>query len=238
MKKHGYMITSSLLLILLLLLLSSCSAAPTSDDATQENEPETETISSATMSRYRENEIKEYKGAKLDPAVGPRDNSIHGVQYMSTDYYSLSLTGQVTTPLELGYDEVLALDAYERNITLYCVEGWDATILWKGVLMKDLLDLAGINENANTVIFHSVDGYTTSLPLDTIIDKELILAYQANGLDLPPEMGYPFIFVAEDKLGYKWARWVTGIELSTDADYEGYWEQRGYSNEADIDTKD
>jgi DMSO/TMAO reductase YedYZ molybdopterin-dependent catalytic subunit len=236
MKKQWRFTRSSLLLTLLVLLLTSCSPSSPSDGVDAENEPET--ISSATMSRYRENEIKEYKGAKLDPAVGPRDNSIHGVQYMSTDYYSLSLTGEVVTPLELSYEEVIALDAYERNITLYCVEGWDATILWKGVLMKDLLDLAGINDSAITVIFHSVDGYTTSLPLDTIIDNELILAYQANGLDLPPEMGYPFIFVAEDKLGYKWARWVTGIELSTDADYEGYWEQRGYSNEADIEAKD
>jgi DMSO/TMAO reductase YedYZ molybdopterin-dependent catalytic subunit len=47
-------------------------------------------------------------------------------------------------------------------------------------------------------------------------------------------MGYPFIVVAEEKLGYKWARWVTRIELSEDPDYQGYWEQRGYDNTADI----
>ncbi|MDD3214451.1 MAG: molybdopterin-dependent oxidoreductase, partial [Eubacteriales bacterium] len=64
--------------------------------------------------------------------------------------------------------------------------------------------------------------------------KELILAYDANGLDLPDEMGYPFIVVAEDKLGYKWARWVTRITLSDDADYAGFWESRGFTNEASI----
>jgi DMSO/TMAO reductase YedYZ molybdopterin-dependent catalytic subunit len=48
-------------------------------------------------------------------------------------------------------------------------------------------------------------------------------------------MGYPFIVVAEDKLGYKWARWVNRITLSSDAGYEGYWEQRNYSNSADVD---
>jgi len=126
------------------------------------------------------------------------------------------------------------LDPYERKITLYCVEGWDATILWKGVLLEDLINISGMSPEANTVIFHAVDGYTTSLPLETIIDNELILAYSANGLELPPEMGYPFIVVAEDKLGYKWARWVSEIELSDDENYRGFWEQRGYSNEADI----
>jgi DMSO/TMAO reductase YedYZ molybdopterin-dependent catalytic subunit len=40
--------------------------------------------------------------------------------------------------------------------------------------------------------------------------------------------------VAEDKFGYKWARWVTRIELTDDEDYEGYWESRGFSNDADI----
>ena len=73
------------------------------------------------------------------------------------------------------------------------------------------------------------------MPLDTIIKKKLILAYEANGLILPAEMGYPFIVVAEDKLGYKWARWVTRIELSSDAKYQGYWEQRGFSNKADLE---
>jgi len=79
-----------------------------------------------------------------------------------------------------------------------------------------------------------VDGYTTSLPLATVLDNELIMAYQANGIDLPPEMGYPFIVVAEDKLGYKWARWVNRIMLSDDADYRGFWENVGYSNDATV----
>ena len=49
-----------------------------------------------------------------------------------------------------------------------------------------------------------------------------------------PERGYPFQVVAEDKLGYKWAKWVTGIEVSNDADYRGYWESRGYDNDAAV----
>ena len=81
---------------------------------------------------------------------------------------------------------------------------------------------------------YQADGYTTSLPLATIRDKGLILAYQANGLPLPDETGYPFIVVAEEKFGYKWARWVTHITLSDDPDYMGYWESRGYDNTADV----
>src|SRR6056297_1025449 len=200
----------------------------------QWSESELEGVTSATESRYREKEIREYEGTRLDPTIGPRDNSIKGIQNVNIDTYSLKITGLVDEPFDLKYQDVLDLDSYERKITLYCVEGWDATILWKGVLLEDLISISGIDPEANTVIFHAVDGYTTSLSLETIIDNELILAYSANGLDLPPEMGYPFIVVAEDKLGYKWARWVSEIELSDDENYRGFWEKRGYSNEADI----
>jgi len=63
----------------------------------------------------------------------------------------------------------------------------------------------------------------------------MILAYKMNDVVLPVDRGFPFQLVAEDKLGYKWIKWVTRIEVSDDEDYEGYWEQRGFTNEADID---
>ena len=72
------------------------------------------------------------------------------------------------------------------------------------------------------------------MPLQTVLDREMIIAYKMNGVVLPPERGFPFQVVAEDKLGYKWAKWITEIELSDDPDYLGYWESRGYKNEADV----
>lgn len=219
-----------LIIIAFLLFLTGCAA----DTGSGQPRSATDGVSAATQRRYRESEITEYQGVRLDPAVGPRDNSIKGVQHVDVNGYTLTVDGLVDAPAAFSYDQVKALPANERLITLHCVEGWDATILWKGALLTDLIGKAGAKPGAVTVIFSSVDGYTTSLPLKTIQDKQLILAYGANGLDLPPEMGYPFIVVAEDKLGYKWARWVNRITLSDDPNYKGYWEQRGYSNEADV----
>lgn len=217
------------LLLALLFLLSGCTAQAPQDDPAA-----ADAVSAATLARYRENEITGYQGARLDPAIGPRDNAIKGVQQVDMSRYALALGGLTEKQLTLSYEQVRALDAHERLITLHCVEGWDATILWKGVLLSELIAMAGTKPEAVTVIFGSQDGYTTSLPLEQVRDKALILAYGANGLDLPAEMGYPFIVVAEDKLGYKWGRWVSSITLSDDAGYKGYWEQAGYSNEADV----
>ncbi len=214
------------------LLLTGCAVA--TEPATETTSPAQDAVSAATMERYRDGELREYDGERLDPAVGPRDNSIKGVQYVDISTYRLTIDGLADDPQTYTYDEVTALPSEERLIRIYCVEGWNANILWKGVPMKTLLEAASPQADANTVIFHAVDGYTTSLPLSEILDNDLMLAYDANGIALPPEMGYPFIFVAEDKWGYKWARWVDRIELSSDDSYEGYWEGYGYSNEADL----
>ena len=212
--------------LLAMLLFTGCStAASTNGDAT------TDAVSAATEARYREGELREYEGTHLDPAVGPRDNSISGVQQIDVKDVQLTIDGLVDEPQDYSYTDVTALESEERLVRLDCVEGWSATILWKGVPMQTLLDAAKVQPKANTIIFHATDGYTTSLPLSEIKQKNLILAYDANGIALPPEMGFPFIFVAEDKWGYKWARWVNRIELSSDESYQGYWESGGYSNE-------
>lgn len=223
---------------LLVFTLIGCSSATTETTASNTTKAETttvDTISEATMSRYRENELREYQGQHLDPAIGPADNSISGVKVVSLDNYQLTIDGLVEKPVKLSYDQVLALPPVERLYTLHCVTGWDANIFWKGVLFKDLFAQAGgAKSTAKTVIFRAVDGYSTSLPLALIIANDLMLAYDANGLHLPAEMGYPFIVVAEDKWGYKWARWVSSIELSANEDFKGYWEQAGYDNNADV----
>lgn len=213
-----------MIILITMFILNACSV-----------NPEVDVHTDATLSRFRSLEIQEYEGKLLDPAIGPRDNSITGVQEIDINKYQLKITGLVNNDISLSYQDVLEMTSYQRLITLYCVEGWDATILWEGVLLTDLIDLGEAKSTANTVIFHAEDGYTTSLPYEVIKDRQLILAYKANGIELPNEMGYPFIVVAENKLGYKWARWVTKIELSSEDTYKGYWESLGYDNDAEVE---
>jgi DMSO/TMAO reductase YedYZ molybdopterin-dependent catalytic subunit len=108
------------------------------------------------------------------------------------------------------------------------------TILWEGVLVKDLIEQARSQPNAKIVIFHAYDGYTTSFPIDYIMDNDILMAYKMNDVTIPPERGFPFQLVAESKWGYKWIKWITEIELSDDVNYKGFWESRGYSNEGDL----
>lgn len=179
-------------------------------------------------------EINEYKGQKLSSIDDFRENSIKGSQHIDEASYALIITGLVNSTVVYTYDDVVNDHKhYEKVVTLHCVEGWEVTILWEGVLVKDLMEEAGIDSMAKVVIFYASDGYSTSLPLDYIIDNDIIMAYKMNSVVLPPERGFPFQLVAESRLGYKWIKWITRIELSDDLNYRGYWESRGFSNEAD-----
>ena len=215
-------ILNKCLVLLLSLLFFGCG---TSND---------DTSSQTDLQELTKIEVTEYEGKDLSSLTDFRENSIKGPQYINTDVYTLTIDGLVEQPNSLTYDEVLDNQKYTKVVTLHCVEGWSVDILWEGILLADLFEAVDIQESADTVIFHSEDGYSTALPLQTIMDRQLMIAYKMNGVVLPPERGFPFQLVAEDKLGYKWIKWITRTELSDDANYKGYWEQRGFGNEADV----
>ena len=180
----------------------------------------------------RADEIREYNGIRLDPFDRKYDNSIKGPQYVDKDTYRLEVTGLVERPLSLAYDRVLALPHVKRVVTVHCVEGWDETLLYEGVLLKDILAMAGPKPWVRTVIFYAADGYSSSVPYDYVIRRDIMIGATINGLVLDARRGFPFQVVNDGKLGYKWVKWLTKIELS-DKSYRGYWERRGYDNDAD-----
>ncbi|MBD3247416.1 molybdopterin-dependent oxidoreductase [Candidatus Pacearchaeota archaeon] len=179
-------------------------------------------------------EVQDYQGERLDSVNDFRENSIKGPQYIDIEDYDLEIFGLVDNTKVLSYDDVLDKQAYEKVVQLNCVEGWSAKILWKGVLVRDVLDEVNISDYANTIIFYAYDGYSTAFPLDYFYNNDIILAYEMNGVTLPAERGFPFQLVAEDRWGYKWIKWITDIEISSNESYEGFWESRGYSNTGNL----
>ncbi len=178
-------------------------------------------------------EIREYEGIALDPFNRAYDNSIKGPQHIDKNTYRLEVAGLVEKPLKLTYDQVVALPHVRKVFTLHCVEGWDETLLYEGVLLGDILKGARPKPGVKTVIFYAADGYTSSVPYDYAKKKNIIVGAKINGLVLDAKRGFPFQVVNDGKLGYKWVKWLTKIEL-TDKDYKGFWERRGYSNDADV----
>jgi len=186
-----------------------------------------------SINSYSQVEIKEYQGERLSPFDRSYDNSIKGPQKVDINKYRLIVNGKIQKASLFTYAQVLALPSATRAITLNCIEGWSEHLLFMGVRIEDIVKSTIIDKDVQTVIFYAIDGYSSSLSYEYVIENDILLAYEINGKKLDEKRGFPFQVVAESKFGYKWVKWVTRIEFS-DKPYEGYWEQRGYDNEATI----
>ncbi len=187
-------------------------------------------------------EVTSYQGVNLTPINGyinyliaHPDVAIAGTQHIDPETYKLAITGMVNNPTSFTYEQVVnGFNSTLQVATLPCVEGWSVTLLWQGVPLTDLLNRTGIGPNANTIIFIASDGYTTSLPLDYIKQNNIMIAYKMNNLTFTAQTGWPFFLVAKNQYGYKWIEWITEINVSDDSNYLGYWESRGYPNDATV----
>jgi DMSO/TMAO reductase YedYZ molybdopterin-dependent catalytic subunit len=165
------------------------------------------------------------------------------VPQVSRGSWSLKIHGMVDDPLELTFDDLLARPQVERHITLSCVSnpiGGDliGNARWQGVLLRDILEEAGVQEGATQVVSRSIDGWTAGTPTEVIMDgRDALLAIAMNGEPLPARHGYPVRMVVPGLYGYVSAtKWVTEIELTRWEDYDAYWVPRGWSKEGPIKT--
>lgn len=181
-------------------------------------------------------EATEFMGKKLTPIEEQRNNALKGTQVIDKATYTLTVDGLVDNPLSLSYADLEAYPQVSRLFDLNCVEGWSFTGKWTGPELGAIFADAGVKPEAKIAIFYTADvpeGYS-SLDLSYIKEKNIIIALKLNDVTLPAERGFPFQVVAEGKFGYKWSKWVTRIELSSDTAFRGYWESAGFSNNADI----
>ena len=183
-----------------------------------------------------ETEATEFMGQKLTPISAQRNNALAGTQVINKDTYTLKVDGLVNNPLTLTYADLQAYPQISKLATMPCVEGWSFIAKWTGPALASILDDAGVKPEAKILIFYTADDPSagfTSLDLSYIRDNDIIIALRLNDITMPADRGFPFQVVAEGKFGYKWAKWVTRIEVSDNENFRGYWESRGYSNTAD-----
>ena len=159
------------------------------------------------------------------------------------DTWSFTIEGKVDNPLRITYAELLAMPQVERVVTLCCVSNevggnLIGNAVWRGVMLRDLLDEAGVQPDAEQVFSTSIDGWTCGFPVAAAFDgRDAMIAIGMNGETLPLEHGYPARLVVPGLYGYVSAtKWLQRIELTT-WDKEGYWVPRGWAAEAPVKTQ-
>jgi DMSO/TMAO reductase YedYZ molybdopterin-dependent catalytic subunit len=147
--------------------------------------------------------------------------------------YKLAVTGLIEHPLEFSYDDLRALPATEYHGDIHCVTRWSKkATAWRGVVFRDLVALVKPHADATHVIQYADNDYTTNLPLDAMLDDDVLIAYEFEGEPIEPIHGGPVRVLVPKKYFWKSSKWVHRIDF-TDRDQLGFWEKRGYNNNAD-----
>lgn len=157
------------------------------------------------------------------------------------DDWRLTIDGDVRDGYSLTFDELLRMPMIERDITLTCVSNevggqYVGAARWLGVPLKELLDRAGVGSGADQLLSTAVDGFTISTPLAVALDgRDAMVAVGMNGEPLPAEHGFPARLVTPGVYGFVGAtKWLTKLTLTTYAEEEAYWTERGWATDAPI----
>jgi DMSO/TMAO reductase YedYZ molybdopterin-dependent catalytic subunit len=162
------------------------------------------------------------------------------VPTVNAETWKLSVKGLVDNPVEITYEELKAMPSVEQFSTLGCVSnkvGGDliSNAIWKGVPLRNLLEQAKIRRGAEYIVFRCFDGYDVGIPLEKGLEDGTILAYDMNRATLTPAHGFPVRAIVPNIYGMMNAKWITEIEI-VDYVYEGFWQRKGWSNTARINT--
>lgn len=164
------------------------------------------------------------------------DTAIGNTPQIDAVTWSMRITGMVDRDVVLTLADINAMPQVSHVITLGCVSnevGGDliGTAQWGGVLLSDVLKLAGVQSGAEQLVSTSVDGWTCGTPLDAVLDgRPAMLVTSMNGEPLSQEHGYPVRMVVPGLFGYVSAtKWLSEIQLTTWDAFDAYWIERGWS---------
>ena len=160
------------------------------------------------------------------------DPTVNGISWR------LTVDGQVDRPFTLTYQELLTQPMKLQYESLMCISNevggqYMSNALWEGIPLMDLLQRAGVKAGATKIVFHAADDYTDSIHLTKALEPTTLLAVRMNGATLPQGHGFPARMLVPGIYGMKHCKWLTRIEV-VNYDYQGYWQQRGWSDPAPV----
>jgi DMSO/TMAO reductase YedYZ molybdopterin-dependent catalytic subunit len=156
--------------------------------------------------------------------------------------WTLRVFGDVDNPMEFTFSELQHnFEVVQEFSVLACVSNEVGGTLvghsaWGGVRLADVLDRAGLKSDGVDVIFRAADGYSDSIPLDVARRATTLIAVSQNGRPLTQEHGFPCRVRVPSIYGMKNVKWLESIEV-VPVDYDGYWQDRGWSDEAVVKTQ-
>lgn len=159
----------------------------------------------------------------------------NGYPEIAAAEYRLKVTGMVDRELSLSLDDLAKMPQTHVTKDFQCVTGWRVSdVPWSGVLLKDVLSAAGVEDGAEALAFTSFDGaYTESLTMEQSTGDDVLVATSMFGAPIEVQHGAPVRLYVVPMYGYKSIKWLDGINVGRKVE-PGYWELRGYDVDAYI----
>lgn len=153
---------------------------------------------------------------------------------LKLETYNLTIDGEVENPVKLSWNDFAKLPKTVSTSDFHCVEGWSVVdCKWEGVHIREIEKMVKPKAVARAITFECADSYTTSLFREELSDNDVLLAYTLNGEALEVGYGFPVRLVVPNKYAYKSALWVVHLRFTRGKEL-GFWERRGYSDNADV----
>ena len=152
---------------------------------------------------------------------------------ISPDEWRLTVSGLVDNPIDWGWADFHAQPHIDIVTDIHCVTTWSRyDNRWQGISGPQFLSVVQPRAEAKFMVFHSHDGYTTNVPVSVFNDDDVILAHTWNDEPISRQHGGPIRPIIPKLYLWKSAKWVKHITF-LDKDAPGFWEVRGYHNDAD-----
>lgn len=146
------------------------------------------------------------------------------------DKWTLTVSGAIAKPGDYTLAQVQALPRFRQNTRHVCVEGWDVIGRFGGARLSDFLRLIGADLTARFVTVECADDYYESLDMETALHPQTLLCYEMYDRPLTREHGAPLRLNIPTKIGYKQAKYLTDLKVTSVLQRVGYWEDQGYSS--------
>jgi sulfane dehydrogenase subunit SoxC len=155
--------------------------------------------------------------------------------------WRLEVDGAVRAPLALSIEDLRARPSASLAVTLECAGNGRALLEphvesqpwlveavgnaeWTGTPLRGVLEEAGLDGDVAEVVFTGLDhgldhgveqDYQRSLPLGEAMRDDVLLAYEMNGVPLPPQHGFPLRLVVPGWYGMAHVKWLGRVTASS-----------------------
>jgi DMSO/TMAO reductase YedYZ molybdopterin-dependent catalytic subunit len=147
--------------------------------------------------------------------------------------WRLKVWGLVEEPREWTWEEFMGLPRQRQLCDIHCVTRWSKLdTVWVGVPFREIVRRVKPKPEANFVMEHAYDGYTTNMALEELLNDDVLLAFSYDDKPVEPEHGGPLRMLVPKLYFWKSAKWLRGLEFMAE-NKSGFWETYGYHMHGD-----